>query len=226
MVCIGKGNKYVQSMLLGSGAIPTAVYRWNLTYQNLKWKDIFSLCFQTTVDVQLRWFQARVLHRLLPTEKYLFKCRLSDSPLCTFCQQENETLSHLLWNCNVVRNFWETFLNCLHEKCFHLARFQFCEQLVMFGISDGVITDKGMDFIILFAKFYIYKCKLQNNQPSVLAFLRQLGKLKDMSSVFKVKVSNLTSTGYHIYNCSVSVLFTLEYYLCSISLLGVFTLTW
>ena len=33
-----------------------------------------------------------------------------------------------------------------------------------------------MDFIILFAKFYIYKCKLNELRPDILSFIRQLKK--------------------------------------------------
>lgn len=55
-----------------------------------------------------------------------------------------------------------------------MTRFHFNEQLILFGISEGMVTDKGMDFIILFAKFYIYKCKLNKVLPSVVAFLESL----------------------------------------------------
>ena len=46
--------------------------------------------------------------------------------------------------------------------------------LVIFGSSEGVRTDTAVDFIILYAKFYIYKCRFTDNIPDLLLFLRDL----------------------------------------------------
>jgi len=81
---LGKRNKHVQSVLLKSEAVPTAIDRWNKKYDNLNWKNIYKMCIKTTYDVQLRWFQLRILHRILSTEKLLYTCRIVESPLCTF----------------------------------------------------------------------------------------------------------------------------------------------
>ena len=41
--------------------------------------------FQYTDDTTLRWFQYRISHRILATNEYLFKIKIKDSKLCTFC---------------------------------------------------------------------------------------------------------------------------------------------
>ena len=48
-----------------------------------------------------------------------------------------------------------------------------------------------MDFIILFAKFYIYKCKLNELRPDILSFLRQLKK----RLLVEEKVSEINNKG-------------------------------
>ena len=192
---IHKGNKYVQSVLTNSGAPPAAVGKWNQYYEGLNWKIIFGACFASTSDVQLRWFQSRLLHRILPTQKYLHTFRIVDSPICNFCVNDCQTLSHLFWECDFVNSFWNELLLFLHDKCPHTAQFNFDENLILFGVSEGIITDRVIDFLIIFAKFYIYKCKLQNTIPQVHTFFKTL-KTRYNTELYCSKITN----NYHNFN--------------------------
>ena len=168
---IKKGNKQVQSVLVSSDTIPTAIPKWNSLYQNLKWNTIYSHVFKTTGDVQLRWFQCRLLHRLLPTQRYLFYCKIVDSPICNFCEKDEQTIEHMLYDCTFVTRFWNELQQILQNKCQHCSTLILGKQLTLFGWKDDVGMDPVSDFIILFAKFYIYKCKLENNTPQIDNFL-------------------------------------------------------
>ena len=86
---IQKGNKAVQTTLLKSEAIRASVLKWNVKFEvPLHWKKIFLKCKQTTIDTQLRWFQLQLLHRTIPTNKYLLLGKIYDSALCPFCRHE------------------------------------------------------------------------------------------------------------------------------------------
>ena len=172
--CIRKGNKFVKDKLLEDNVSPTSTAKWNMQFNGLNWKTIFTNCFKVSSDSQLQWFQSRLIHRILPTNKYLFTCNLKDSSTCYFCMNERETLNHLFWNCVHVKKFWNDLLKMLQDKCMHCARLTLNEQLILFGYSDNIITDKPINFIILFAKFYIYKCRFQDNLPQIIPFIRQL----------------------------------------------------
>ena len=50
----------------------------------------------------------------------------------------------------------------MHDTCPHTARFQFQEDLVLFGVSNSVKTDKPMDLMILFANFFMYYFFINN----------------------------------------------------------------
>ena len=173
-VCIRAGNNSIKKKLTEDNMLPTSTAKWNSQFERLNWKTIFTNCFKFSPDTQLQWFQTRLLHRILPTKKYLALCKLTDSSACSFCGQETETLNHLFWNCIHVQKFWNDFLELLKEKCIHCARFNLNEQLVLFGSSDNTYTDKPINFIILFAKFYIYKSKFQSNIPLLRQFLQQM----------------------------------------------------
>ena len=135
---------------------------------------MFQKCYTPTQDTKLRWFQLRILHRIIPTQKYLFTCKRAGSSRCTFCYNEPQTIQHLFWHCPFVQSFWTSLLHLLHQKCQHTARFAFKEDLVLFGISENVQTDKVLDFIILHAKYFVYKCKLQNTLPCCQSFMGSL----------------------------------------------------
>jgi hypothetical protein len=169
---IMKGNKQIQSQLLKSDSVPTAIGKWNGKYDyNFFWDKIFKLPFNTTIDVQLRWFQLRVLNRILPTEKYLHTCKIVDSPLCKFCLREDQTIEHLFWKCPVVKTFWDSLLVVLKDKCVHADNLRLNEILIIFGMCNQTVTDRGLDNIILWAKFYLYKSKMQRVIPNIQGFL-------------------------------------------------------
>ena len=198
---IMNSNISIKSILNGSPGTPTAVLKWNILYPNINWKNIFKLCFHTTKDTTLQWFQARLLHRILPTAKYLKLCKISNSDLCTFCNENVETLEHLYWECGIVKVFWEEFTICLKEKCYNCARLTLNLNLILFGVSQNIRTDKPFDFILLYAKFYIYKCKLKNTLPYFETYLQQL---KARINVEERSYKNNTTLWYPYKNLFIS----------------------
>ena len=69
---IYKGNKSVQSILRWSNVLPAAFSQWDRLCEDLQWENIFIQVFRSTTDTQLRWFQTRLLHRLLPVRRLFF----------------------------------------------------------------------------------------------------------------------------------------------------------
>ena len=127
-----------------------------------KWKNNFASLKSLTFDTKLRWFQYRVLHHILSTNRSVSKFKREQSELCTFCGAHSETIQHLLWQCKKVQTFWNDLSDLLNRRCTHTHNFSFNECLILFGQSDliTITTDKICNFIILTAKFHIYKCKV------------------------------------------------------------------
>ena len=114
--CINNGNKCVKLQLTDSETEAAAVKKWNNIYLNLKWSRIFSKCNKITADTKLKWFQIRLIHRILPTNRFLYICRIKDSPECTFCKTEEETITHHFWSCPVIVPFWKNLENMIKKK--------------------------------------------------------------------------------------------------------------
>ena len=139
-----------------------------------EWKKSFRLLKSLTHDSKLRWFQFRVLHHTLSTNRSVSKFKTRQNDMCTFCHAHSETIIHLLWQCEKVKTFWTDLSNLLNRRCSNYTNLSFNEYLVIFGHSNLIKTDKLCNLIIVIAKFFIYKCKVKNSQLKINNFLKEL----------------------------------------------------
>ena len=83
---IKKGSKLYYYTLTSSDIQNTAVSKWQYDFHSdLSWYIIYLKPFITTQETKLRWFQYRILHRMLTTNSFAYKLKLLDSEACTFC---------------------------------------------------------------------------------------------------------------------------------------------
>ena len=164
-------KKAVYYILVNCNISPACTSKWSQQYPTrTEWKAVFAKAHKITPDPQLKWFQVRLLHRLLPTKRFLYLRKLVDAKDCTFCGVEEETLSHLFWNCHYVQDFWNRFQNWLCNNCCNCTPPIFSEQLILFGSDGNFRTDGVIDLLILIGKFYVYTCRLQETLPNFIAF--------------------------------------------------------
>ena len=52
--------------------------------QEFNWSQLYTMAFNCTIDVKLRAFQYKYRLRILPNNKFLFKCKIAPSVLCNF----------------------------------------------------------------------------------------------------------------------------------------------
>ena len=80
--CIGQGNvKDTYACPVANGDTPKCVDRWSKTLDIvIDTKDFFVKIFKTTNDTCFRWFQYKMLYRLISTGRFRFQRKLVDSP--------------------------------------------------------------------------------------------------------------------------------------------------
>ena len=169
-VILKRGSRGVYSILNEYSQTPKSVCKWNQLFAELNWGEIFCKPIITTKDKQLRWFQFRILHRLLPARRYLYLRHLTETPMCDFCSHEEETLLHLFWECPAVQSFWSDVSALISRD----IQVELNMPLILFGLDQNVQTDRKFDLIILMAKFHIFKSKLQKGKPNVNIFIHSL----------------------------------------------------
>ena len=113
------------------------------------------------------------MHYILTTNRSVSKYIVNQNHLCTFCNTESETIQHLFWGCEKVKNFWNKLSSLVNERCKNVHNFSFSENLVLFGQSDFVYTDDVCNLMILMAKFFIYRCKVQNTCINLKFFIKE-----------------------------------------------------
>ena len=111
-------------------------------------------------------FLHKIIHNILPARRSLFRAKLSDSDSCRACQTEAETLSHMLFQCNMISAFWIAFQQRLCERT--LRTFQLNERNVLHGWHNG--TQSILKYVTLVAKYLIFCCFQDNTSVTFDTF--------------------------------------------------------
>jgi hypothetical protein len=75
-------------------------------------KELFKVYFKTTTDTQVQWLQYQIIHKLLPTKYYRHKINVIADNICSFCNEEIETMQHVSLYCPDILSLWSNL--CLH----------------------------------------------------------------------------------------------------------------
>jgi len=78
---------------------PTAQKKFQEKFPQLQtdWREIYSLPFTVTIETKIREFQYKMLNNIVFTNEKLFRLKIVDSPSCTVCKRENESIEHLFF---------------------------------------------------------------------------------------------------------------------------------
>ena len=95
--------------------IPSAQEKYRNSFVNdtLDWPEIYSLPHHITSDTKTREFQFKLLNKYLATNAFLYKIGVVSSPVCSFCEKENESLEHIFIHCNYTKEFWAEVIKWL-----------------------------------------------------------------------------------------------------------------
>ena len=161
-----KISRLVYHRIIGHIATPpTCVHYWNsIDFDKvLTWENIFTLPHIAVRDSTIKYFQIRFLHRILGVNHRLYQINYVDSPLCSFCHLEDETILHLFCDCLFVKRYWsEVFPLCINEN-YNLSISDIC-----FGFFEK--PKHPINFFILYAKYYIFGCRSKNTIPDAHDF--------------------------------------------------------
>ena len=108
-----------------------------------------------------------------------------DSPLCNFCKKEVESFEHLFCYCKCTEAFWQAFISWLRKQ--NICVETITLSTILFGefreSEDNII----LNHLILMAKFFIYKFKVSNMEPSLKVFEAKIKFVYDIERQIAVK---------------------------------------
>ena len=124
----------------------------------------------------LRYFQYKVLNNTLFLNKKRFLFKKSNSPLCSFCNEEDETVFHLYFSCPNVRYLWNQLDFYLAEDFLLPSQ---TLQAAVFGFSEKDNTENLIlyNHLFLIFKLYVYRSR-EKGLLNVMSLVSQIIKIK------------------------------------------------
>ena len=103
--------------ILNRKIVHISAEKWQTIFntREIEWKKIYQQCTKYSKNIKLFWFQYRIIHRILATNTFLYKIKLKDSNVFSFCEEEPETIEHLLWGFHKVSDLWHKLNNWIFE---------------------------------------------------------------------------------------------------------------
>ena len=155
--------------------IPTCIEKWEELYSEyiFEWNDIFLCPFISARETALQSFQYKIIHRFIPCKAALFRWRKADHELCDSCMVKDD-IEHFFVKCNLLKPFWNKFFEWWHTT--YDIVINLCDLDIIFGIANPERDDMiyNLNFCLLFAKYYIYKCKINDKIISFSIFVKEL----------------------------------------------------
>ena len=112
----------------------------------------------------------RIAHRIIATNSYLYKIKVKDSPLCTFCGLHEETIVHIFYECESVHNLWTAIIDWVYEKC--AVRLNFTKLDYLFGKFNSKYP--VLNLLIFLVNSYIYKQRCKDQKLYVKHFIQEI----------------------------------------------------
>ena len=143
---------------------PSFCNKWNEKLNiNVNWKTAFDNISKMK-EIKLRWFQLRIMNRIIGTNVTLKAMKIRIDDLCTFCNEETETIEHLFTECMFSIQFWNNVKTLLVENNIVQNDFVLDQKCILFGISE-YLTSKALLYFIQVAKYFIYKSRCEECIP-------------------------------------------------------------
>ena len=146
-------------------------------FDETEWQFFYSLPYKVTKDTQLRYLQIKILHRIIPTNSWLFKCNLTNTNQCSFCEIHRETIIHLFWECTFSKSIWLNLKDWLITIDRNLRITLGPKEIILGENRDN--CKNSIEHIKLITKEYLYRSKLQNRKPV----------FKELIYIIKMKIS-------------------------------------
>ena len=144
---------------------------------NLPWKKIYTLPRLTSIDSYSRMFQYKCLHNILYLNKVLYRIGFADSPLCSYCKQDNETIQHLFLECTVLKSLWNEIITFFSDT---LDIPNLNLQSAVLGYFDSRKDSPALNNILLIFKLCLYRFRDKKKVPMFQLFLKNLRARESM----------------------------------------------
>ena len=156
-----KGSRTIYDILIENKDLTPPPRKWVNIFGNISENDwnSYNTMTKNIKEVKLQEFQFKVNNHILVTKSFLLKIKKVDNDRCSFCNQESETIIHVLFLCNKVKEFWVALQNWLRIQANIELELTAKNILFLKPTKNGLLNH-----ILLLAKYFIYKTKFYANR--------------------------------------------------------------
>ena len=135
-------------------------------------------------------FQYKILNNILYLNQRLYHMKLADSPLCSLCRREFETIFHLFLRCESSKRLWAEIQKWSSHT---ITLLQLSEKIVYLGWFSSDPQTNLINHILLLYKYFLYSRRNDRGKVNFRVFkvyIRYVVKIEE--SIAKRK-KNLTA---------------------------------
>ena len=123
-------------------------------------------------EVKLKDFQFKINNKILVTKSFLHRINLIDNNTCSLCMEYPETIKHLFFECEKVKQFRNLFKEWLNDVTNIEVDINNEKMLILSWHKKKLL----LNYLLVVAKYYIYKTKFVQESISILGFKAILKK--------------------------------------------------
>ena len=138
-----------------------------------EWTSLFPDFLKWVKPTKLRSFQYNVLTNSLTTNVKRNKWNKDISDRCAFCQDQKETVTHLLYQCKFILPLWQAFEKMIQR----LLKIQHTFSMKTICLNDYYGRQKELiNLLMVIMKQYIYASKCLGETPTFLNYMGKVSK--------------------------------------------------
>ena len=141
-------------------------YTETYNFNEEEWTTIYQMPHTLSISNKAKELHYKIVHGYVATNRLLHKMNIIDSDICDFCDQQEQTLCHLFYECRLVKEFWASVQSWLTTECG--VNCDFCLKTVLFGVLE---KDNFLNTVICYARLHIMNCKVQKIQICMDRFI-------------------------------------------------------
>lgn len=152
------------------------------------WNQVIALVYKNSNHVEFRYFQYRIIHRLLVTNRLRNKWDATVSPHCPYCNSI-ETPLHLLFECDTIQKIWKFTQHWL-RKLLQDTDIIISPEIVILNNYHG--SNKAfINAVLLYVKQYIYSSKCLGTPPLVSHIIKNILQAQKIEKLVAIRSQQL-----------------------------------
>ncbi len=139
---------------------PTANKFWKKVFMNIDEKNLWRNLRKWHIDVKMENLDFYIRHNIIFSEEKLYKCGMTEDPLCKVCCEENEGILHMFLSCKELQIFREKMKNIikilLGDKSDAIENEQDWNCMFLFGTNEKFEKQNVINLFLIVARFVIW----------------------------------------------------------------------